>query len=178
MTRYTPARLMPALLALLTILLPQAAAASVDVRDDDGSAEAYLDFDFSDDVAQKQLDVPITTALLGTNAKLWIYAYSWDCHLSTGLISLTYNGAVFTTFNPCTKWTSGSPGWASFSIPGGKVSPGINTFTAVDVGGSWSDRSVFFGIDKNHDYGRSVAVKDGGGDQFGELMWYVEVTVV
>ena len=146
------------------------------VRDDDGTMEASLDFDFTDDTATKSLVVASSDLLRATSATLWVYAQGQNCGVVGGTQTLKVNGiAVSTSYNPCTRWPTGSFGWASFAVSTTSLLAGANTVQILDVGGSFSDRGAFFGIDTQRDYARSTIRSNGGVDQTGELMWYLSL---
>jgi hypothetical protein len=146
-------------------------------RDDDGTMEANLDFDYSDDVAYKDFVINTTDVVGGTSAMLWIYAKGQNCGTPPeyGEQYLTLNGDVITWYDPCQDWSDASFGWTALEVPLQKLIPGSNRFRLHDSGLSWTDWGLFLGIDAGHDNGNSVASSNGGPDAPGELMWYLEI---
>jgi hypothetical protein len=160
-----------------TLLVPALAHAStVTVRDDDGSREATLDFDYTDDAARKDLVVTAGDLSGVTSAKLWVYSSAQNCSATGCSQSIDANGTSLGVFDPCVTFSSTGYVWASFAVPVPALIAGTNTFTAHDSGATWADQGSLFGIDTGHDFGRSIAVANGGADMAGELMWYLELT--
>jgi hypothetical protein len=171
------ARPLAALAVTATLLVPAVArAATVVVRDDDGSREATLAFDWTDDTATKDLNVAPADLGGATSARLWVYASAQNCGTGTGAQAFDANGTGLGAFDPCTAFSATAYGWTAFPVPLGALAPGVNRFAAHDDGASSTDRGSLFGIDTGHDYGRSIASANGGADLAGELMWYLEIT--
>lgn len=151
----------------------------VHVRDDDGSREGAIDVDYDDDQAIKYLIVSDADFAGATSVRLWVYAAGENCGSADGTHTLTVNGNALHTYEPCIKWSEGAYSWNWYAIPLDHIlhSPlgTSNSFEVSDSGVTWGDQGTFFGIDTTTDHDRSYISQNGGGDMYGELMWYLEI---
>lgn len=143
------------------------------VRDDDGAANDWLDFDYSDDTATKDLLLGASDVAGATSAQLDVYGYAQECAGAAGTQTLYVNGVATTTFDPCALFGVSGPVWVAFPVPLALLTTGSNHFQMLDSGATWIDHGSVFGIDTDNDHGRSVAIRNGVSHP-GELMWDLE----
>lgn len=147
---------------------------TITVRDDDGTRETHVPFDYTDDTARKRLFLPSGALANVTGARLWIRALSYDCGTTGEAHRVLVNGTKLTRYNPCNVWSSAHYQWRSFDVPVGQLNASsTNEFEIQEIAGNWTDRNARFAIDQDNDFGRSD-IEANGASIDGELMWYLE----
>lgn len=154
------------------------------LRDDDGTREAIVKVDYSDDTAIKYVQIPGSLAPAIDkieSATLWVYAQSSECGQSGDSHAIDLNHQRFARFNACSAFPSGEWTWVAFPVPrelllaGASATGFTNGFSIEKVAGvNWSTRNLNVGIDTSRDTGRSNA-RMNGSDVPGELMVYLVI---
>lgn len=170
-----------ALLAVVAVLAaPLAARADGGVvRDDDGTMENSVHVDYHDDYATKYLDLPGSILNGAVAATLHVYGAADGCTTNGQTQQLTVNYTYTVNFDPCQVFVNGVFSWASISVDWHWLVAGsTNTFHITETAGDWTTLNASYGIDSQHDYGRSdihQSSTEFTGEIGGELMWYLEV---
>lgn len=161
------------LVAVLGLSVPAHAGGGV-VRDDDGGMNDSMLMYSGFETAIKFLDLPTGIMNGATTATLSVYGKAQSC--GAGAHRLVVNNTTVTSFDPCTMWSTAAYSWATISINPGLLRDGqSNDFQINDSGGDVYSGNAYYGIDTDHNYGRSIIGNGGNQTWSGELMWYLTV---